>query len=59
MQNRSLNRSERRQDDRQKRSRIYFHESAQPSINRRLDEMEMSFSDYVRRLVQRDIGVYV
>ena len=43
----------------QRRSRIYFYESAQPSINRRLEEVNMSFSDYIRWLVEKDIGVKV
>lgn len=53
---------DRKQDDRngrEMRGRVRFHRSGQESISRRLDEMEMNLSDYLRHLVQRDIGVYV
>ena len=43
----------------ERRSRVYFHESAHESINRRLEEVQMTFSDYMRYLVRMDIGVYV
>lgn len=45
--------------EREMRARIRFDRSGQESISRRLEEMEMNLSDYVRHLVQKDIGVYV
>jgi len=45
--------------DREMRTRVRFDRSGRESINRRLDEMGMSLSDYLRHLVQKDIGVYV
>lgn len=44
---------------REMRTRVRFDRSGRESINRRLDEMDMSLSDYLRHLVQKDIGVYV
>ena len=41
----------------ERRSRVYFLESAQKSIDRRLEELGMSFSNYLRWLVEKDIGV--
>ena len=59
MQNRASTQTKPRSETNQKRSRVYIHESARDSINRRLEEVNMTFSDYMRHLVQRDIGVYV
>ena len=44
---------------REMRVRIAFHRSGQEAIRQRLDELDMSISDYVRMLVREDVGVYV
>ena len=44
---------------RESRARVRFHRSGMPSVSRRLEEMDMSMSDYLRHLVQKDIGVFV
>ena len=60
MQNRSLKQTKHPQlDGREMRPRVRFHPSGKDSINRRLEETGMTLSDYLRHLVQKDIGVYV
>ena len=44
-------------DGREMRPRIRMGRWAQPSINRRLEELDMCISDYIRWLIERDIGV--
>jgi hypothetical protein len=46
-------------DGREMRPRIRMGRWAQPSINRRLEELNMDLSEYIRWLVEKDIGVKV
>jgi len=44
-------------DGREMRPRIRMGRWAQPSINRRLEELDMDLSEYIRWLISNDIGV--
>ena len=59
MLNRSLQENREDRNGREMRARVRFDRTGQDSISRRLNELDMNLSDYVRHLVQRDIGVYV
>jgi len=61
MQNRSFaqTKPKKEYDGREMRPRVRFHGSGKDSINRRLEETGFTLSDYIRHLVQKDIGVYV
>ena len=61
MQNRSFTQTKPKKeyDGREMRPRVRFHGSGKDSINRRLEETGLTLSDYIRHLVQKDIGVYV
>jgi len=54
-----MKKSSKQYDGREMRPRIRMGRWAQPSINRRLEELDMSISDYIRWLVEKDIGVKV
>lgn len=51
--------SRRGKNGRAMRMKILMHDSARFSLASRLQELDMSMSDYLRLLVQKDIGVKV
>jgi len=54
-----LKAEQKRETEREMRARIRLYRTGQESISRRLSELDMSLSQYVRLLIREDIGVRV